>query len=121
MVTDGGPCQEPSGTATDVPDQPPALESVLYGLVTAENRTAYAADRDLTLRDDKVRVVIELHSGTEVPPAFDVTVETRYENLVQAFVPVCELVPLSEHENVSFVRSPQQPVTGEPSSTLTDT
>lgn len=121
VVTDGGPSQEPSETHTDVPAQPPELESVLYGLVTADNRTAYAANRDLTLREGRVEVTFELQPGTEIPPAFDLTVETRHEELVQAFVPVSELIPLAEHENVKFVRAPRRPVPDEPSTTTTDT
>lgn len=96
-------------------DQPAALESRLYGLVTAENRTAYAAARGLDLRNGSVLVVVELRPGRELPASFDVTVRSRYENLVQAFVPVGDLVPIAEHGNVSFVRTPHEPVTDAPS------
>lgn len=96
-------------------DQPDALESRLYGLVVAENRSAYAEARDLRLRNGSALVVVELHEGAAPPREFDLDVRTRYENLVRAFVPVDDLVPLAEHENVSFVRTPREAAPGSPS------
>lgn len=96
-------------------DQPAALESRLYGLVTAENRTAYADSRRLDLRNGSVRVVVELRDGAELPASFDLTVESRYERLVQVFAPVDGLVPLADHGNVSYVRTPREAQPGEPS------
>lgn len=92
----------------DKESQPDALESSLYGLVAAENRTAYAETWDLTFRNGSVEVVVELRDGRQLPDEFDGSVQSRYENLVQATVSVDELVALSEHENVSFVRSPRR-------------
>lgn len=112
----------PDATLTHAPnvtpgkgDQPDALESGLYGLVVAENRSAYAATRDLRLRNGSVLVVVELHEGKPLPREFDLDVRTTYENLVQAFVPVDDLVPLAEHGNVSFVRTPREAAPGSPS------
>lgn len=96
-------------------DQPDALESRLYGLVVAENRSAYAAARDLRLRNGSVHVVVELHEGKPLPREFDLDVRTTYENLVRAFVPVDDLVPVAEHGNVSFVRTPREAAPGSPS------
>lgn len=96
-------------------ERPAGLESVLAGLVAADDRTAYADERGLALRNDSVEVTIELEDGADVPPGFDVSVVTRFEDLVQAFVPVCALVPLSEHGNVSFVRSPRRAIPEDPS------
>lgn len=90
-------------------DQPPGLESRLYDLVVAENRTAHAEARGLRLRNGSVLVVVELRPGSELPSEFDLTVRTRYENLVQVYAPVGDLVPIAEHENVSFVRTPREP------------
>lgn len=116
-VTDGG---EPTpGNGPDLPvdkgSRPDALESGLYGLVTADDRTAYADIWNLEYRDGSVEVVVELRDNRELPDEFDVEVRSRYEHLVQASVAVDDLVPLSEHENVRFVRTPYRPATDEPS------
>lgn len=116
-ATDGG---EPTpGNGSDSPvdksSRPDALESSLYGLVTADDRAAYAETWNLNYRDGRVAVVVELRENRELPDEFDVSIETRYEHLVQATVPVDELVALSEHENVSFVRTPREPALDAPS------
>lgn len=116
-----GPTQTPTSGSSESADQPAHLESILYGLVEAQNRTAYASSRNLKLRNDSVQVVVELRQGAGIPHEFDVEVESRHENLVQSYVRVCHLVPLSEHENVSFVRSPRRPAPDQPSGDTTDT
>lgn len=116
-----GPAQTPTSGSDESADPPAHLESILYGLVEAENRTAYASSRDLELRNDSVLVVVELREGAEVPREFDFEVEKRHENLVQSYVRVCHLVPISEHENVSFVRMPRRPAPDQPSADPTDT
>jgi hypothetical protein len=101
----------PTPTATDgggaTPTKHPALESVLVRLIAAENRTAFAADHDLRLRDGKVLVVIELVEGESIPGGFEVDVTSSHDELVQAYVPIDELSALAEHRNVSFVRTPR--------------
>lgn len=84
----------------------PSLESTLAELVDADDREDFADERGLTLRDGRVEVVVELQAGRELPEEFDVGVQSRHEHLLQAFVAVDDLVPLSEHENVSYVRLP---------------
>lgn len=97
-------------------DKPPeALDSRLYGLVTAENRSAYASDHDLRFENGSVLAVVELRPNRTLPAGFVMRVRARSGNLVQAEVPVCGLVPISEHRNVSFVRPPVEPEPAEPS------
>jgi hypothetical protein len=111
-ATDGGePTPGNGDSPVDKSSRPDALESSLYGLVTADDRAAYAETWNLNYRDGRVAVVVELQENRELPDEFDVEVRSRYEHLVQATVPVDELVALSEHENVSFVRRPREPAT----------
>lgn len=100
-VTDGGEAS---------PTKHPSLESVLVRLIAAENRTAFAEDHGLRLRDGQVLVVIELVEGESLPDGFDVDVTASHDELVQAYVAVDELTALAEHRNVSFVRTPREAV-----------
>lgn len=84
----------------------PALESQLYGLATADDPEAYAAAHGIELRNGSVRVLIELDSGATMPEGDDLSVVTRSGDRVVAWVPVGQLVPLADHDNVSFVRRP---------------
>jgi hypothetical protein len=88
--------------------QPENIESVLYQLVQAQEREDFALNHGLYLKDGKVRVVIELNNDTEAPDfeRYGVEIETRYENLVQALVPVDNLINLSEESNINFIRTP---------------
>lgn len=116
---DGGNDSIPSPTkVADGPEKATeyaSLDSVLYGLATAENRTGYATAYDISLSDGRVEVVVELEEGRGLPDEFDVEVRSRYEHLVQAFVAVDDLVPLSGYENVSYVRLPRRPGPDDPS------
>lgn len=106
-VTDGGAAS---------PTKHPALESVLVRLIAAENRTAFAREHGLRLRDGRVLVVVELAKGRTLPDGFDVDVAARHDSLVQATVEVDELSALAAHRNVSFVRTPREPVQHDTSS-----
>lgn len=98
-VTDGG-----EATST----KHPSLESVLVRLIATDNRTTFAREHDLRLRDDQVLVVIELAEEGTLPVGFDVDVTTSHEGLVQGYVAIDELSSLAEHRNISFVRSPRE-------------
>lgn len=121
--TTESPTARPAGrTPGDVtpmvepPDEPPeprkhpSLSSALAGLPEADDRAAYAERHGLALRNGSVLVVVELRAGRDLPAGFDVTVEVRAGDDVQARVAVGDLVALAEHENVSFVRPPHRPV-----------
>ena len=59
----------------------------------------------------RVQVVLEMAgTGVPVPPGLGIEVETTYENLVQATVPVRNLEAIASDENVGFVRLPSTPV-----------
>jgi hypothetical protein len=95
---------------TDRPDQHPSLDSRLVGLLDAENRTRYADERDLRVRNGSVLVVVELRENRSLPSEFDLDVTARHDRLVQAWTPIDRLAALAAHENVSFVRPPREPV-----------
>lgn len=114
------PCRRSTATETQnasrrSADRPEALESRLYGLVTAENRTAYAADRELSLRDGRVLVEIGLRDGAALPAGIDLEETARHDDLVEGYVPVCQLVPLADAEGITYVQSPRRPVLDSPS------
>jgi hypothetical protein len=91
--------------------QPKKLESVLYQLTKEEKRDDFAETHGLYLEYDKVRVVIELNNTEhlnrdETVKRYNGIMETYHENLVQALVPVDNLIALSENPNVVYVRTP---------------
>jgi hypothetical protein len=88
---------------------PSALGSTLYGLVQADNRTRYAEDHGLQLRDDSVHVTVELRDGRALPEEIDAEVTARAESQVDAYVPIDQLVALARHENTTSVRAPEAP------------
>jgi hypothetical protein len=115
-VDDAAPAHRTTtGTPTESPDRhtkagPPALGSDLYGLTQADNRTAYAQDHGLELRDDTVLVTIELREGRDVPDDVDANVTARAGSQVDAYVPIDQLEALARHENTTSVRPPERPV-----------
>ena len=73
------------------------------------NTSAFIASQGLFDQGDNVRVVIELSSATStLPQNLGINVETSYENLVQAIVPISNLESISSHENVKLVRMPSE-------------
>jgi hypothetical protein len=88
---------------------PPELGSDLYGLTQAENRTAYARDHGLELRNDSVFVTIELREGRDVPDDVDANVTARVRSQVDAYVPIQQLEALARHENTTSVSPPERP------------
>jgi hypothetical protein len=98
----------------------PNVSSTLRGLVEADDREAFAAAHDIDLRDGRVVVVVELRGRSTVPDGYEVRVQQTAtvggETVVQARVPVDEVVPLSEEPGVAYVRLPDRAVAaGSPS------
>ena len=88
-------------------DHPEKLESALYQLTQVQNPDEFAKTRGLYLEEGRVRVVIELHNATDmIPDGYGATIETHYENLVQALVPIENLINLSNEHNINFIRAP---------------
>lgn len=99
----------PSSPATTTPSRPPALDQSLYGLVTAENRTAYADQQSLVYENGSVQVVIKVASGRSLPTDLAVDVELRSGSRIQGSVAVDDLIGLARHENVTTVKPPTRP------------
>lgn len=88
----------------------PNLESRLFELSISKNPAEYAATYGLYYAEGLVRVVIELKSQDESLPAkYSIQVESHYENIVQALVPIKELRRLSNEPQVKYVRTPLEP------------
>ncbi len=81
-----------------------------------EAASEFAAAHSLTFRDGMVKVVVETVAGadaslSDVISASGGVVETSYNGLVQARVPVGSLEQLSASRSVGFVREPRKPST----------
>ena len=96
----------------------PKIDSTLNRLVSAESRgeaASFAGQHGLTLKDGRIRVVIECVAGeieaaTEAAISTGAKVETSYKDLLQVTVPVSSLSTLAEAESIRFIRLPQQPL-----------
>lgn len=74
---------------------------------------SFATQRILYYIDGSTRVIIELESPeVSIPQGYDVRVETIYETLIQALVPVENLCLLSNENGISHIRVPLRPVPG---------
>ena len=72
-----------------------------------------APDSTLPLSSDsqRVQVILEMASSdAPVPQNLGIVVETTYENLVQANVPIKNLQAIAADENVLLVKLPSKPV-----------
>ena len=97
------------------------MDSVLYQLTQSNNTETFAKTHGLHLEDNRVRVIIELiNDSASIPNEYHIIEEMHYQNLIQALVPIDNLITLSEDANVRFVRSPMIPIPAI-SSNATDT
>ncbi len=117
------PAAVQTGTAFDPgPDKSnPKLESSINELMAARNEkglaaaTGFATSRGFDLKDGKVKVVIEaapgaVDSATEAAAASGSVVETSYQDLIQADVPLEKLGELASAGSISYIREPRKPV-----------
>ena len=86
------------------------LADVLVGLVRADDRSAYAAEHRLDYRDGRVRVVVELVSGAELPADVTVDVVARGAGFIEGDVDPDDLPRLAASDAVAGVRPPRQAV-----------
>lgn len=100
--------QQPIQTKASKPAQAAKMDSMLYQLTQAEDPEAFARQRDIPLVNDRVRVVIELHEGSDLVVGPEIAVEATYRNLVRALVPIGRVLSISQQEDVKFVRLPQK-------------
>lgn len=90
-----------------LPDRSP-LANPLPELVAADDRAAFAARRNLDVRDGEVLVLVELEPGGERPDEYLAEVTTEYRTMVVAWVAIDDLVDLALAADVRLVR-PEPP------------
>lgn len=99
------------------PDDYPKLQERLVLLIAAKDPAMFAKEYgfEQDFKDGKVTVVIEA-TNTEAleelrwaVEALDGTVETDYENQLQALVPLKALLKLAKHPHIEFIRLPMRP------------
>lgn len=98
------------------PEDYPKLSAQLFELATAEKPSEYAARHpDLKYKDGLVQVVIEVQGPEWVEDlkwaveSLGGQLETSYETLVQARVPLEALLKLAKHPRVNYIRPPVRP------------
>jgi hypothetical protein len=103
------------------PEGHPKMDSALNQLVHISETKgiaeaiAFAQQSGMKLEDNKVRVIIEAEPGKKdevigIATSLGANVETTYENLVQATVPITQLKPLADSADVKLVRLPFEPM-----------
>jgi hypothetical protein len=83
------------------------LDQTLYQLATSKDPQALAVQKGINMSGEKVRVVIMLADGADIPGRFNITVEQRDKNLIQALVPVNALLELAKEPGISYVKVPE--------------
>lgn len=108
---------KPEPSVTINPDDYPKLQERLVFLVSAPDPAAFAKENgfEQDFKDGKVTVVIEATDAEAIEElrwaveALDGTVETDYENQLQALVPLKALLKLAKHPHIEFIRLPVRP------------
>ena len=99
------------GQKSYINKNPVHLQSVLYQLKQSTQPIKFATQHGLYVKNGKVRVVIELVTKTEtLPTGYGIVEETRYDGLVQAMVPINNLIKISEIQGVKVVRIPNKAI-----------
>jgi len=99
----------------------PKLESSLGQLIAAYQEggmfqaTSFARQRDLTLQQNRIRVILVAGSEdialvSEIIKATGGQVEASYRNLIRALVPIAALEGLAEASGIRFIRPPRKPI-----------
>lgn len=84
----------------------PALDSLLLQLVEADDGLALAEQLQLPVREEKVQVLVVMAGeSTEFLSAFEADLGTQSGNEIQVYVPVDQLCPLSQADEVLAVRT----------------
>lgn len=108
--SDGDPDHEAAddeGCVDRLPERSPLAEP-LPTLVEADNREAFAEERNLNYRNGEVEVLIELEPHGERPDEYISEVSTEFDVMIIAWVEIDVLVELAQEENVRQVR-PEPP------------
>ena len=104
---------------TEAQDLPPSdyspkkfqkMDSSLAELYELKSQgQALPASTLISTDGEKVKVVIELtDSSVGIPQNLGIEIETSYENLIQAMVPITNLQKIASDKNVKFIRLPSE-------------
>ncbi len=85
----------------------PKLDQVLYQLATSKDPKAFAIQKGINMSGESVRVIITVADGADIPGEFHVIIEQRDKNIIQALVPVNELLDLANEPGVSYIKVPE--------------
>jgi len=102
--------ESPEEQVARLPDQHP-LADELVDLILAEDREAFAEERDLTLRNGRVQVDIRLVEGGDPPEEYLPEDRSAYGDKVIAYVDIDDLVDLALHDDVRRVTRRFEPKT----------
>jgi len=86
----------------------PKLEQVLYQLAKSKDPKAFAQEKGISMKGDKVRIIIMLANEGSISGRFNITIEEQDKNLVQALVPVNELLDMANESDVNFIKVPEK-------------
>lgn len=88
------------------------LDSSLEDLISADDRTAFAASHGLDTQNQTVRVIIEIDSDSSLPSEYDIRRISSFTSdrrtLIDAYVRIDDLAPLAETTAVERVRPPER-------------
>ena len=85
------------------------IDSIVYGLVVAEDWFAYASAKNLTQIGLRVEIVAEKIPGTVLAEEFTEYVIEESASLVQLLLPIDELLALAQSTSIGYVRTAYQP------------
>jgi hypothetical protein len=86
------------------------MDSTLVQLIEAPDKEEFAERNGIDYRNGRAQVVVEMDEGFTFPEGYNTTNKLNYtgqgENLAQAYVPVNDLISLSNGTGIEYVRLP---------------
>ena len=95
-------------TTEKIPTKMDSTLAEVYNSNQSGNGIPSSANPDFIVNGNKIRVVIEFNTEYTIPDNLGIEVETTYENMVQALVPIGNLEELANNVDVKFIRMPYQ-------------
>ena len=87
----------------------PGLENMLFEISKVPDPISLAKQLQLNVKDDKLQVLLILASeDTNFLQNFDIEPETQVGSQVQAYIPIDQLCPLANTDEVLAIRLPDQ-------------
>lgn len=85
------------------------VQQTLFELATAKDHSKYAKQHPELEYAAMVRVVIRLKPDATLPEGFVILEESRYENEIQAWIPLEKLLELSQQPQIEYISVPRKP------------